>query len=145
MAPFEVVGGSHPADLRSGQRRFFQYQYTLRIINPDAIGQDVPLPTVVIHYRVNSRSPGNAALQGRDLTYVLPPADDARPVAGARRCAPTSATRRARASRASRRSTFRAGVLEIAAVTLVALGVADGHRRRSFALARGVRTRQGRR
>ena len=44
MAPFEVVGGTHPADLRSGQRRFFQYHYTLRIINPDAIGQDVPIP-----------------------------------------------------------------------------------------------------
>ena len=28
----------------SGQRRFFQYQYTLRIINPDAIGKDVKIP-----------------------------------------------------------------------------------------------------
>ena len=26
LTPFEVVGGSHPPDLRSGQRRFFQYR-----------------------------------------------------------------------------------------------------------------------
>ena len=26
LAPFELVGGDHPADLRSGQRRFFQYR-----------------------------------------------------------------------------------------------------------------------
>ena len=25
LAPFEIVGGSHPADLRAGERRFFQY------------------------------------------------------------------------------------------------------------------------
>ena len=73
MAPFEVVASEHPADLRSGQRRFFQYQYTMRIINPDAIGPDVPIPIMSLHYRVNSRIAANAALQGRDLTYVLPP------------------------------------------------------------------------
>jgi hypothetical protein len=72
MAPFEVVGGSHPADLRSGNRRFFQYQYILRIINPDAIGKDVKIPDTVIHYKVNSRVAANTSIQGRDLTYVLP-------------------------------------------------------------------------
>ena len=72
MAPFEVVGGSHPADLRSGNRRFFQYQYILRIINPDAIGKDVKIPDTVIHYKVNSRVAANTSMQGRDLTYVLP-------------------------------------------------------------------------
>ena len=34
MAPFEVVSGSHPADLHAGIRRFFQYHYRLRLINP---------------------------------------------------------------------------------------------------------------
>jgi hypothetical protein len=72
MAPFEVAGGSHPADLRSGSRRFFQYQYTLRIISPDAIGKDASLPTVVIHYTINSRVAANTAVKGRDLVYVLP-------------------------------------------------------------------------
>jgi hypothetical protein len=73
MAPFEVVDSSHPADLRSGQRRFFQYQYSLRIINPDLIGKDVRIPDLAIHYRVNSRLAGNASLEGRDHLYLLPP------------------------------------------------------------------------
>src|SRR5262245_39777412 len=121
MAPFEIVTGSHPADLRSGLRRFFQYLYTLRIINPDAIGKDVKIPDLAIHYRVNSRVAENASLQGRDLTYFLPqqwvkvasmvPADtaDIRDAGGE-----SFATAEALA--------FRAGVMEIVAVTLIGLG-----------------------
>ena len=121
MAPFEVIGGSHPADLRSGQRRFFQYQYTLRIISPDAIGRDVRLPETSIHYKVNSRIAANTALQGRDLVYFLPaqsirvasmvPADatDIRDQAG-ENFAVVDTLR------------LRAGTLEIAAAALVALG-----------------------
>jgi hypothetical protein len=73
LAPFEVVGGGHPTDLRSGARRYMQYHYSLRIISPDAIGNDVFLPAFDIAYRVNSRLPGNTAQQGREMTYVLPP------------------------------------------------------------------------
>ncbi len=32
LPPFEVIGGQRGPDLRSEQRRFFQYQYTLRLI-----------------------------------------------------------------------------------------------------------------
>ena len=32
MAPFEILGGAHPPDVRRGSRRFFQYRYQLRII-----------------------------------------------------------------------------------------------------------------
>src|SRR5437762_9266225 len=32
LPPFEVVGGQREPDLRSDQRRFFQYQYSLRLI-----------------------------------------------------------------------------------------------------------------
>jgi hypothetical protein len=121
MAPFEVVGGSHPADLRSGSRRFFQYQYVLRIINPDAIGKDVKIPDTVIHYKVNSRVAANTSIQGRDLTYVLPteevrvtsmvPADanDIRDSSGESFAIVDSLG-------------LRAGVLEIVAITCVALG-----------------------
>src|SRR3954447_14879724 len=73
MAPFEVVSGGHPADLHAGIRRFFQYDYRLRLINPDVVGQDVRIPDVALHYRVNSKVDGNAAVQGRDLLYYLPP------------------------------------------------------------------------
>jgi hypothetical protein len=121
LNPFEVIDGSHPPDLRSGQRRFFQYEYVVRVINPDVIGEDVPLPNLVVHYRVNSRLQGNAALQGRDLSYLLPPhtvrvlslvpgdANDIRDTSGEDFGRVESLG-------------VRAGVLEIAAITLVALG-----------------------
>src|SRR5260370_30005445 len=73
MAPFEIAASSHPLDLRNGQRRFFQYQYTMRIFNPDAVGMDVPIPIISLHYPVNSHIAANASLQGRDHTYLLPP------------------------------------------------------------------------
>lgn len=73
MAPFEVVSASHPPDLRTADRRFFQYQYTLRILNPDQIGKDVYLPEQILHYRINSRIAASAENQGRDLAYRLPP------------------------------------------------------------------------
>jgi len=73
MAPFEIVASVHPQDMHAGERRFFQYGYTLRIINPDAIGSDIPIPLISLHYRVNSRIAANASVQGRDLTYILPP------------------------------------------------------------------------
>jgi hypothetical protein len=150
MAPFEVVGGSHPADLHSGQRRFFQYQYRLRIINPDAIGKDVPIPSLSIHYRVNSRIAANTALEGRDLVYVLPPqsirvasmvpadASDIRDATGE-----SFATVEA--------LDFRAGVFEILGVALIATGalmtllvlvrIARGSRRRTPVDQRQLDTR----
>lgn len=121
MAPFEVVRGAPRSELRSGQRRFFQYQYTLRIINPDAIGKDVRIPDLVIHYKVNSRIAANTALEGRDLTYVLPPqtvrvtsmvpadAADIRDATGASFGAVDTLL-------------LRAGTLEIVAIASVAIG-----------------------
>ena len=72
MAPFEILGGSHPPDVRRGSRRFFQYDYQLRIISRDAIGHDVNVPPLTISYRVHSRVGAAAKLEGRDLSYVLP-------------------------------------------------------------------------
>jgi hypothetical protein len=72
MAPFEILGGSHPADVRRGPRRFLQYDYQLRIINPDAIGHDVNIPPLSISYRIHSRVGAAASVEGRDLTYLLP-------------------------------------------------------------------------
>src|SRR3954469_11582955 len=121
MAPFEVVTGSHPADLHSASRRFFQYLYTLRLINADAIGKDVRIPDIQIHYRVNSKVAANTALQGRDLVYVMPPisvrvasmvpadAADIRDAAG-------------EPFTVAEALDFRASVLEIVGIALVALG-----------------------
>jgi hypothetical protein len=72
VAPFEILGGSHPSDARSGSRRFFQYEYTLRIIDPDVIGRDVNIPALPIPYRVRSRVNAGSTVEGRDLTYVMP-------------------------------------------------------------------------
>lgn len=122
MTPFEVLpGGTHPLDLRSGSRRFFQYSYPLRLISPDTIGTDVPLPVLQINYRINSRIAANAASQGRELAYILPTQyvrilslvpNDANDIRD---------TRDAGFGRIERVA-FRAGVLEIAAITLTALG-----------------------
>jgi hypothetical protein len=121
LAPFELLGGSHPADLRSGQRRFFQYDYNVRLIDPASIGKTVALPALTIHYRIESRLQAQS-LEGRDRTYLLPaepvqivsmvPADavDIRDGADASFAA-IEATR------------FRARVFDIAAVALGALGI----------------------
>ena len=72
MAPFEILGGSHPPDVRRGSRRFIQYDYQLRIISRDAIGRDVNIPALPISYRIHSRVGAAATLEGRDLEYVMP-------------------------------------------------------------------------
>ena len=72
VAPFEILGGSHPPDVRRGSRRYFQYDYQLRIISSDAIGRDVNIPPLPISYRIHSRVGAAATLEGRDLSYVMP-------------------------------------------------------------------------
>ena len=72
MAPFEILGGSHPEDAHRLQRRFFQYHYQLRLISADAIGRDVNVPALAIPYRVHTRVGPAAALEGRDLNYLMP-------------------------------------------------------------------------
>jgi hypothetical protein len=71
MPPFEVLSGSHPADLRTADRRFFQYQYQLRLINESNFGADVPLPTMGVTYRVRNVSNGEAT-DTRERGYDLP-------------------------------------------------------------------------
>src|SRR5262245_43235156 len=39
FAPFEVTGGSHAADLHTDDRRFFQYEYRLRVIAENLFGK----------------------------------------------------------------------------------------------------------
>jgi hypothetical protein len=72
LAPFEILGGAHPPDLRRGSRRFFQYDYQVRVISPDAIGRDVYIPALTISYRIRSSVGAAATLEGRELSYLLP-------------------------------------------------------------------------
>jgi hypothetical protein len=121
LAPFELVSGVHPADLRSGPRRFFQYEYTVRLIEPTAIGRDVKLPDLTIHYRVESRVQAGS-LEGRDRRYLLPPAS-----VHVTSMVPADATDIRDASDvpfgAIDSLRFRARAFNIAAIALAALGV----------------------
>ncbi|MGE3705720.1 MAG: hypothetical protein AB7I13_10640 [Vicinamibacterales bacterium] len=121
MNPFEVAGGNHPADIRTNSRRFFQYDYRIRMINPDAIGQDVAIPLLQITYRVNSRVQGNQAQQGREMTYILQPLWVKVVSMVPRDASDIRDTRDASFDRIEGIQ-FRAGVLEIVAITLVVLG-----------------------
>jgi hypothetical protein len=72
FVPFEVMGGRRGADLRTGTRRFFQFEYRLRLVAENQFGKDVALPDTKLSYHVQSRVAQGAALQGRDLIYLLP-------------------------------------------------------------------------
>ncbi|MDR1990024.1 MAG: hypothetical protein LBQ09_07320 [Acidobacteriaceae bacterium] len=122
LSPFEVVDGSHPADMHAGARRFFQYQYTLRIINPDVIGRDLGLPPMTLHYRINSRVAGNAAVQGRDLVYVMPP-QSVRVLSMVPNDASDIRDELGENFANAERLQYRASVLELVAATAVVLGV----------------------
>ena len=71
LPPFDVIGGSHAADLRTADRRFFQYEYRLRLISEEQFGKDVKVPDLKISYKVRTRVNGESQ-EGRDLAYILP-------------------------------------------------------------------------
>ena len=72
LLPFDVIEGRRFDDVRDGPYRFFQYQYTLRVIDEDAVGHDVELPALALSYHIERRVDGNTALPGRDVQYILP-------------------------------------------------------------------------
>lgn len=72
LPPFEVLGGTHAADLVTPGKRFFQYDYRLRLIAEDAFGNDVPIPPLEISYHIESQVRGGETTQGRDQSYSLP-------------------------------------------------------------------------
>lgn len=73
MTPFEVIGGTHGPDLHTADRRFFQYDYRLRLIGEDLFGKDVSLPALKLSYKVQSKMSQGSAIEGRDRVYTLPP------------------------------------------------------------------------
>jgi hypothetical protein len=74
LPPFEVIGGTHPGDIVVPGKRFFQYDYRVRLIAEDAFGNDVPIPPLEISYRIESQVKGGESVQGRDQSYALPKA-----------------------------------------------------------------------
>lgn len=72
LPPFEVLGGTHPGDLLTTGKRFFQYDYRLRLLAEDGFGADVAVPPLEVSYRVESKVSGGESVQGRDQSYALP-------------------------------------------------------------------------
>jgi hypothetical protein len=72
LPPFEVLGGTHAADLVAPGKRFFQYDYRLRLLSEDLFGGDVPIPPLEISYRIESQLAGGDTAQGREQAYELP-------------------------------------------------------------------------
>ena len=72
LPPFEVIGGQRQPDLKSDARRFFQYQYILRIINEEMFGRDVRIPSIQISYHIDSKVERGDTVRGRDRNYIMP-------------------------------------------------------------------------
>ena len=70
LSPFEVVGGTRHDDIAAPPWRYFQYDYTLRLIDEDAFGEDEDIPGLTVTYNVQSDVAG--AAPGRDQMYLLP-------------------------------------------------------------------------
>ena len=64
LVPFDIVGGERFRDILKTPRRFFQYQYTMRVLGEEFFGKEVTLPRLQISYRVQNSLQGGAALAG---------------------------------------------------------------------------------
>ena len=73
MSPFDIVGGQRFRDILNAPRKFFQYQYTMRVLGEEFFGKEITLPRLQITYRVQNSLQGGAALQGRETQYSLVP------------------------------------------------------------------------
>jgi hypothetical protein len=73
LVPFDIVGGERFRDIVNGPRRFFQYQYTMRVLGEEFFGKEITLPRLQISYRVQNSLQGGTALQGREAQYSLVP------------------------------------------------------------------------
>ena len=71
--PFEVLGGTHAPEVVTDGRRFFQYEYTLRLISDAFFNREVQLTALPITYRVRRMEAGqSAAVEGSAQQYELP-------------------------------------------------------------------------
>ena len=71
LTPFEVMGGTRHNDIEASPWRYFQYQYTMRLLGDEFFGQDVNIPPLKVTYNIQSVQGGGT--EGRDQTHLLPP------------------------------------------------------------------------
>ena len=70
LAPFEVLSATRSDDIQAPPWRYFQYEYTVRLLAQDFFGKDVEIPELTVTYNIQSGVAGASA--GRDHSYVLP-------------------------------------------------------------------------
>lgn len=70
LTPFEVLGGTRHEDIQDPPWRYFQYEYTVRLVGQDFFGQDVDIPALTVTYNIVSDVVG--AAEGRDQMHLLP-------------------------------------------------------------------------
>jgi hypothetical protein len=70
--PFDVLRGARAADLHAPGVRFFQYEYSLRLINDLWFDRDIPLPDLTLTYRLKTGTGTGEAILGIERTYMLP-------------------------------------------------------------------------
>lgn len=71
LVPFEIVGGQRFRDIVNGPRRFFQYEYTMRVLGEEFFGKEITLPRLQLSYRVQNSLAGGSAATGREQQYSL--------------------------------------------------------------------------
>src|SRR5436190_20893681 len=54
LVPFEIVSGTRFRDIFNSPRRFFQYQYVMRLLGEEFFDKQVSLPRLQISYRVQN-------------------------------------------------------------------------------------------
>ena len=72
LAPFEVAAGGDLVESTANDRRFFQRDYRVRIVTDSAFGEDVPIPAVVVTYRLETESAAGGRNQGIERRHELP-------------------------------------------------------------------------
>jgi len=73
LVPFEIVNGQRFRDILNSPRRFFQYQYTMRVLGEEFFGKEITLPRLQLTYRVQNSLSGSSSLAGREEQYSLRP------------------------------------------------------------------------
>ena len=73
LVPFEIVDGQRFRDILNAPRRFFQYQYTMRVLGEEFFGKEITLPRLQLSYRVQNSLNGSSSLAGREEQYSLRP------------------------------------------------------------------------
>jgi hypothetical protein len=73
LVPFEIVSGQRFRDIRNSPRRFFQYQYVMRVLGEEFFDKEVSLPRLQLSYRVQNMLSTGSALAGREALYSLKP------------------------------------------------------------------------